>query len=59
MEAYRAVHTPDEHPLNDFLLLAHNHTTIYDLATRLGLRVSIDHWMVMTISSGSPIREVG
>ncbi|KAF8146161.1 hypothetical protein K438DRAFT_1991115 [Mycena galopus ATCC 62051] len=43
MEAYRAVHTPHEHPPNDFLLLAHNHTTIYDLAAHLGLRVSIDH----------------
>ncbi|KAJ7235153.1 hypothetical protein B0H12DRAFT_1141982 [Mycena haematopus] len=43
MEAYRAVHTPDVHPPNEFLLLAHNHGMIYDLATSLGLRVSIDH----------------
>jgi hemolysin activation/secretion protein len=43
MGAYRVAHAPGENPPNEFLLLAHNHGAIYELATRLGLRVSIDH----------------
>ncbi|KAJ7717238.1 hypothetical protein DFH07DRAFT_346126 [Mycena maculata] len=43
MDAYRVTHTPDVHPANEYLLLSHNHSTIYELATRLGLRVSIEH----------------
>ncbi|KAF7365356.1 hypothetical protein MVEN_00407600 [Mycena venus] len=43
METYRATHHPNDPLPNPNLCLAWNHTTIYNVATSLGLKVFIDH----------------
>ncbi|KAJ6630359.1 hypothetical protein B0H10DRAFT_2208028 [Mycena sp. CBHHK59/15] len=43
METYRAVHFPNDHSDNDFRRREYNHAAIHSVATRLGLKVFIDH----------------